>query len=197
MANRQQNKLRGFNLFRGRRMKHLYKDLIKPESLCFDLGTSQGIHAQAWAAIGANVICATQDGVSRDKLEKRFAKQNNVTVLDHVPALSQLVARYGKPDFCHISEDLNTLDTLYEMSFPFKALSFPYATEDLKTTIDCVNVLERRGDYEFNWAYRGIDGLASLKWTSSAGMRTILHGFSADQRSGFIFAQLRKIEFSI
>ena len=84
----------------------------------------------------------------------------------------------------------DTEKILNGLSKPVKNLSFPYNMNKLNTAMNCINRLEQLGDYEFNWSYGRSLELAK-KWTSPAGMRTVLHGFSENYRSGDIYVRWR------
>lgn len=177
--------------FVGFRLKRFYKTFIEKDNLCFDIGAN-GQHTQAWLSLDARSISVAADERSANSLEKQFGNNKAVAVVPAMPTLDILIARHGMPDFCRIDAYYDEEEILKGLSQPLKQLSFVYDIGDLASAVNCVNLLEQLGDYEFNWSYRRALELAK-KWTSPAGMRTILHGFSAKDRSGEVYARLKSL----
>lgn len=164
--------------------------MIGKEKLCFDVGAVNGQHTEAWLKLDSKSICVAADEAAFEDLEKQFNEDDSLTLVPVIPTLDILIARHGLPDFCRITSVYDTEKILKGLSKPVKALSFPYDMAKLIAAMNCINRLEQIGDYEFNWSCERSLELAK-KWTSPAGMRTILHGFSENYRSGDIYVRWR------
>lgn len=66
------------NPFGRRQLKKFYSELIQPGEMCYDIGAGMGQRADAWLALGAQVVCIEPQSDRMARLEKRFTGNNNL-----------------------------------------------------------------------------------------------------------------------
>lgn len=125
--------------------------------------------------------------------DERFAEVRwDRSVEVEVVTLDDLIATHGEPAFCKIDVEGFEADVLRGLSRPLRALSFeylPFAHEAALTTLDLV---ERLGAYEYNYAPVETMRFASEQWLDAAGLVRLLdERFRALGRSGDVYARTR------
>ncbi len=113
------------------------------------------------------------------------------TIQVEVLTLDQLISNYGVPDFCKIDVEDFEMQVLQGLSTAIPSLSIEYYTPTLFRVFECMDLLDKLGDYEYNWSYGESQVLNSEKWLSSKEMRSIFNGYTSDDRSGDVYARLR------
>jgi FkbM family methyltransferase len=109
-----------------------------------------------------------------------------------VTTLDQLIATYGMPAFCKIDVEDYELEALQGLSEPIPALSLEYFAPTVHRTLACVQRLDQLGPYEYNWSYGESLRLEAPSWLPAAEMIRFLEKVSPDDRSGDIYARLKK-----
>lgn len=104
--------------------------------------------------------------------------------------LDDLIRRFGASAFVKIDVEGYELEGLSGLSHPIAALSFEYLPAARDATLACVDRLEVRGDYHYNWSPRESHRLGSPRWLDSAGIRSFLAGLTMNAGSGDVYARL-------
>jgi FkbM family methyltransferase len=99
-----------------------------------------------------------------------------------VVTLDELIARYGRPAFCKIDVEGYEAQVLRGLSQPLPALSFEYLPAALGVAHECLGLLARLGDYEFNWSVGETHRWQSPRWLSAGemGEQLVKQGKSGD-----------------
>ena len=79
-----------------------------------------------------------------------FSWSSELTV--RVTTLEDLIAVFGAPDFCKIDVEGYEGAVLRPLTTPIPALSFEVAAELVDDACECIDVLERLGDYRFAYS---------------------------------------------
>ena len=112
-----------------------------------------------------------------------------------VPAvtLDQMIAHYGVPTFTKIDVEGFEPDVLRGLSQPLPALSFEYLSQTLDAALECVDLVEALGAYEYNVS-RGESMVMERdgEWGSARWVRDWLAAVPADSGSGDVYA--RRVE---
>lgn len=107
-----------------------------------------------------------------------------------VETLDRLIARYGKPAFCKIDVEGHEAEVLSGLSTPLPALSFEYTPGVPAPALDCVARLEALGSYRY--AVSTGESLKLGAWCDASELRDWLRARRASERSGDIYAVLRR-----
>jgi len=109
-----------------------------------------------------------------------------------VVTLDQLIEQYGMPDFCKIDVEDFEVEVLKGLSVPLPSLSFEYYTPTLFRVFECMDLLDDLAEYQYNWSFGESQVFNSEQWLSSAEMRQIFEGYTKEDRSGDVYAVLKK-----
>lgn len=107
-----------------------------------------------------------------------------------VTTLDELIERLGEPAFCKIDVEGFEVDVLRGLSRPLRALSFEYLPPAHDAALTALDLVDRLGRYEYNYAPVETMRLASETWLDSAGLRELLDRFRPLGRSGDVYARL-------
>lgn len=111
------------------------------------------------------------------------------TIEVEMVTLDQLIAQYGRPVFCKIDvEDLEA-QVLQGLSTPIDVVSFEYFSYMTPQAMECIELLENLGNYEYNWSYAETLQFES-DWIQASKMKEVLNNFTENDRSGDIYARL-------
>lgn len=103
--------------------------------------------------------------------------------------LDQLIEQYGLPIFCKIDVEDLEVQVLQGLSAPIEVVSFEYFSYMTPQALQCIEILENLGDYEYNWSYAETLQFES-NWISGTKMKEVLGAFTENDRSGDIYARL-------
>ena len=143
----------------------------------------------ATPGVGTLTEGVVRQAISRNsQLSTTWTKQEPI----EVTTLDEVIAQHGKPNFCHINAKGYEPEILDGLSSSLQAIAFSYFVHAPQYALECLDKLSRFGEYEFKWAYEGETEFASPRWVNTHAMRTVLRGFHAHERSGDIYARLRK-----
>lgn len=105
--------------------------------------------------------------------------------------LDELIGRFGAPVFCKIDVEGYELEALNGLSHPVKALSFEYNPAVRDIALGCIELLEKLGDYEFNWTVSEKPWFRSTQWALAGSIRILLANMPPDAPTGDIYARLK------
>ena len=111
-------------------------------------------------------------------IQSRFADRNvkwNGTIMVDLSTLDLMIKKYGVPKFCKIDVENFELEVLNGLTAPIPYLSFECNTDQLKTTVQCLERLKKLGYDQFNYAIGERGYLISPKWMSSSELLDKLH----------------------
>lgn len=117
----------------------------------------------------------------------------NETIMVEVVTLDDLIETYGMPVFCKIDVENYEKEVLEGLSKPIPALSFEYFTLTLDKAVECIELIEQLGNYEFNWQVGPSENLAASEWLSAAAMKTNMANPEGKERHGDVLARVVKV----
>jgi len=134
---------------------------------------------------------AAEDWREKMAANTSFKVSWDETIEVAVLTLDQLIEQYGMPDFCKIDVEDFEVEVLKGLSSPLLSLSLEYYTPTLFRVFECINLLDALGNYEYNWSFGESQVFNSEQWLSSEEMRAVFNGYTAADRSGDVYAQLK------
>jgi FkbM family methyltransferase len=106
-----------------------------------------------------------------------------------VISLDEMVTRYGLPVFCKIDVEGYEEEVLEGLSLPLPALSFEFFPTTLYRTVQCIQILEKLGNYRYNWALTESFRLKSSSWVEADEIVSAMESY-AGRKSGDIYARM-------
>ena len=115
------------------------------------------------------------------------------SIIVDVVTLDALIAKHGIPKFIKIDTEGFEVQTLSGLSSPVPALSFEFSPECRDFGVRCVELLERRGAYQYNVSLNESMQFLQTQWMSADQMIKMLQdpGGWPDHNNGDIYARLR------
>ena len=107
-----------------------------------------------------------------------------------VTTLDQLLAEFGTPAFCKIDVEGFELEALQGLTFPLPSFSFEFLSLHPERIQACLNLVERLGNYEFNWSEQETMRWQEPRWVPISAIRKKLSAFRKPILSGDIYARL-------
>lgn len=112
------------------------------------------------------------------------------TIKVDVTTLDALIDLHGMPDFVKIDVEGHELEVLRGLSAPVRALCFEFTTICRSVAYDCLELLQRLGDYRFNFSLGEEHCLRHHDWLDGRELAEELSALSDAANSGDVFARL-------
>ena len=201
-----------------RRMVRFYGQFLGPGDLGFDVGAHVGSRVRAWRRLGARVIALEPQPDCLWILRLLFGRSPSVSILPvavgAAPGHARLAVSSATPTVSSMSTDWMSsvatdpgfarvrwdksvdvegfeVDVLKGLSTPLRALSFEYLPPAHDAALTALGLVERLGDYEYNYVSVETARLASTQWLPAADLLALLERFRPLGRSGDVYARLR------
>jgi FkbM family methyltransferase len=183
---------------------------VEPQPLCMQymqkrLGKYKNIHFET-KAVGKTVGRATlhinqlsptistlADEGWRDMmaLDASYTCVWEETITVEVTTMDALIATYGVPAFCKLDIENYETEALHGLSTPIPALSVEFYPKITDRAIECIDILENLGNYEFNWSYGESQQLNEKHWITASQMKSIFAHYHPDAPYGDFYARLK------
>jgi FkbM family methyltransferase len=123
--------------------------------------------------------------------DRRFARVRWDRAVDvQVTTLDELVRRFGEPAFCKIDVEGFEVQVLSGLTRPLPALSFEYLPQAHEDALAALYLVEKLGDYRYNYSPIETMRFAAADWLDAAGLVRLLERFRLLGRSGDVYARL-------
>ncbi len=171
-------------------LRRQYGRDAKVEILPLALGAHPG-----GATLHISQLAPTVSTLATEEWRTELQKNSNIDVdweeqLEvEVQTLDQLIERYGLPDFCKIDVEDYEAEVLKGLSQAIPVLSFEFFTWTPARTLECLDLLDALGDYQYNWSVGESQRWAEPRWQSGKGIREVI-GKLEGKLSGDIYARL-------
>lgn len=103
--------------------------------------------------------------------------------------LDDMIQFYGRPVFCKIDVEGYEEAVLSGLTFPLKALSFEFFPSTLHRTVSCIEIMEKLGNYRYNWSLTETFRMNAAVWLTAHEMIHVMQDY-AGRKSGDIYARL-------
>ncbi|MDT0348934.1 FkbM family methyltransferase [Pseudonocardia charpentierae] len=155
------------------------------------LGTEPGTARLGISTATPTVSSLSTDWIETVAMDRSFAKVRwDRSVEVEVTTLDALVATYGEPAFCKIDVEGFEADVLNGLSRPLRALSFEYLPMAHDAALAVLELVEKLGDYRYNYSPIETMTWASDRWLDAAELLTLLDRYRPLRRSGDVYARL-------
>jgi FkbM family methyltransferase len=131
-------------------LKRKFKDTINIEDAA--LGSREG-KSNLFISSASTLTSMSEEWINEVK-NNRFKQANWNNIIEvKVSTLDQMIAKYGKPDFCKIDVEGFELEVLKGLTQPIGTISFEFTIpEFVDKAIECVNYLNNLGNIICNYS---------------------------------------------
>ncbi len=127
-----------------------------------------------------------QETINKDS---KFKTTWNETLEIKVTTLNHLIKKYGIPDFCKIDVEDFEVEVLKGLKVPLPAFSFEFFNELPDRMNECLDEVEKLGNYSFNWSIGESQKLEEHYWVKREVLVENIAGFKK-AFSGDIYCKL-------
>ncbi len=107
-----------------------------------------------------------------------------------INTLDALIARHGTPSFCKIDVEGFELNVLQGLTTPIPTISFEFLRSQPDRAVQCLEQVERIGDYRFNVSYGEHLKLMMSEWCSAQDIARHITQLPERISSGDIYARI-------
>ncbi len=148
-----------------------------------------------WATLAVSTATPTVSSMAPDWIDevtrdRRFTRVRwDRTIRVPVTTLDELVDRHGEPAFCKIDVEGFEVQVLSGLSRPLPALSFEYLPPAHQDAVAALDLMQRLGDYRYNYSPVETMRFASPDWLDAAELVRLLERVRPLGRSGDVYAR--------
>jgi FkbM family methyltransferase len=154
------------------------------------VGASVGTASLAVSSATPTVSSLSRGWIEAVTTDRRFERINWDRSLEvQVTTLDALIAQHGEPAFCKIDVEGFEVEVLTGLSRPLRALSFEYLPPAHDAALQALSLIERFGEYEYNYSPIETMRFASDRWLTAAEVTRVLDRFRPLGRSGDVYAR--------
>jgi FkbM family methyltransferase len=155
------------------------------------VGTQPGTARLGISTATPTVSSLSPDWMKTVATDHSFAKVRwDRTVEVEVTTLDDLIAAHGEPAFCKIDVEGFEADVLRGLGRPLRALSFEYLPMAHDAALGVLDLVEKLGDYRYNYSPIETMRWASERWLDAAELVALLDRYRPLGRSGDVYARL-------
>ncbi len=183
---------------------------VEPQPLCMDymqkrLGDKQNIHFErkavgeksGEATMYINQLSPTISTLADEHWRNTMANDASYecvweeTIAVKVTTLDALIEEFGMPVFCKLDIENYEAEALRGLTCPIPTLSVEFYPKTTERAIECITLLEKIGDYEYNWSCGESQKMNEKKWISATQMKEIFSNYQPDEAYGDFYARLK------
>jgi len=113
------------------------------------------------------------------------------TITVEVTTLDALITTYGVPAFCKLDIENYEAEALKGLSQAIPAVSVEFYPKTTQRAIECIELLENLGKYEYNWSYGESQKMNETQWLTASRMKDIFAHYKPDDPYGDFYARLK------
>jgi FkbM family methyltransferase len=109
----------------------------------------------------------------------------------NIITLDALIEQFGLPKFCKIDVEGYEEQVLMGLSEAIPSLSFEFFPTTILRAVKCIEILEKLGNYSYNWSLIETFKYRNSKWVAADEMKKEIIKYK-ERKSGDIYAVLKK-----
>ena len=155
------------------------------------VGAHAGIARLAVSSATPTVSSMSPDWIESVTADRRFSRIRWDHAVDvEVVTLDDLIAAHGEPAFCKVDVEGFEVQVLSGLSRPLRALSFEYLPPAHDDALAALDLIDRLGDYRYNYSPIETMRFAGQKWLPAAELIELLETVRPLGRSGDVYARV-------
>ena len=110
-----------------------------------------------------------------------------------VTTFDELIETYGLPAFSKLDIENYEVEALKGLSQPLPCLSVEFYPATIHRAIECIDLLEKLGRYEYNWSFGESQKLNSPDWFDAETMKAYFSKIKRGDEYGDFYARLLSV----
>lgn len=161
--------------------------VIVPSAVGAEAGVAQLMISTATPTVSS----LSSDWIDTVTGDRRFGRVRwDRAVEVEMTTLDDMIMNYGEPAFVKIDVEGLEVDVLRGLSRPVAALSFEYLPPAHDAALEALSLVDRLGDYEYNYSPVETVRFAADRWLGAAELVDLLGRMRPRGRSGDVYARL-------